>query len=116
MGKDAKTISNILSYCNLIDEILVEFNRDEEEFFKRASFQVSCSFCIEQMGHSAEQLDPKIREKFSEVNWDSIIKLRNGIAHFYDMQDLDMIWDFATKKVQKIRKVCERILYEMTKH
>jgi len=67
------------------------------------------------MGHSAEQLDPKIREKFPEINWDGMIKIRNGIAHFYDTQDINMIWDFATKNVPKIRKVCERILYEMTK-
>jgi len=40
MGKDAKLINNILSYCNSIDEILDEFNRDVEEFFKRASFHL----------------------------------------------------------------------------
>ena len=44
-----------------------------------------------------------------------MIGLRIDIAHFYDMQDLGVIWDFATKKVRKLRKVCERILYEMTK-
>ena len=115
MGKDAKLISGILSYCDLINEILSEFDGDENEFFNRSSFHLSCSFCIEQIGHSAEQIDPKIREKFSEINWDSLIRIRNGIAHFYDVQDLEIIWDFATKKVQKLRKVCERILYELTK-
>ena len=69
MGKDAKLIRNILSYCSSLDDILNEFNRDHEEFFKRASFQLSCSFCVEQIGHSAEQLDPKIRERYSEINW-----------------------------------------------
>jgi len=44
-----------------------------------------------------------------------MIGLRVDIAHFYSMQDLDLIWDFVTKKVKKLRKVCERILYEMTK-
>ena len=115
MGKDAKLISGILSYCNYIDEILVEFNRDEEEFSKRASFRLSCSFCIEQIGRSTEQLDPKIREKFSEINWDGIIRIRDSMAHFYDAQDISIMWDFATKKIPKLRKVCERILYEMTK-
>jgi len=93
-----------------------EFNGNEEEFFKRASFQYSLSFCVEQIGHSAEQLDPKIREKYPEVNWDDMVGVRVDIAHFYETQDLDVIWGFATKKVQKLRKVCERILYDMTKH
>ena len=44
-----------------------------------------------------------------------MIGLRIDIAHFYEMRDLDLIWDFATKKVQKLRKVCERILYDMAK-
>ena len=115
MNRDAKLISGILSWCNSTDDILDEFNRDEEEFFKRASFQYSLSFCAEQIGHKAEQLDPKIREKYSEINWNDMVGVRIDIAHFHETQDLDVIWDFATKKVPKLRKVCERIFYEMTK-
>ena len=115
MDRDAKLINNILSYCGSIEDILDEFNRDHEEFTKRSSFQFACSFCIEQIGHNAEMLDPKLREKYSDLNWDGMVGLRVDIAHFYEIQNIDVIWDTVTKKVPRIRKVCEKILYDLTK-
>ena len=115
MSTDAKHISSMLSYCNTIDEITNKYDGDKEEFFKRPSFRFSCSFCVEQIGYSAEQLDLKIREKHPEADWSRMIKLGINITESYDMQDLNVIWDFITNEVEKLRKICERILYEMTK-
>jgi uncharacterized protein with HEPN domain len=54
---------------------------------------------LEQIGETAKKLTKETREKYPNINWASIIGLRNMISHDYEGVRLEIIYEIAIKHI-----------------
>ena len=61
------------------------------------------------IGESAKNIPQSIREKYPQIDWKSLIGLRNIIAHTYFTIDPDIIWDIAKTELEPLKNCIELI-------
>ena len=55
-------------------------------------------------------LDPELLEKYPEVEWNKIMRLRDIISHHYDVLDHEIIFDACMVNLPQLRRVIETIV------
>jgi uncharacterized protein with HEPN domain len=61
------------------------------------------------IGESIKQIPPSIRDKYPQIDWSSIIGLRNIIAHTYFSLDPEIIWDITQTELDPLKSCIEII-------
>jgi len=61
------------------------------------------------IGESVKQIPPSIREKYPQIDWSSIIGLRNIIAHTYFSLDPEIIWDITQTELDPLKSCIKTI-------
>ncbi|MBD2160019.1 DUF86 domain-containing protein [Limnothrix sp. FACHB-1083] len=61
------------------------------------------------IGESVKQIPLSIREKYPQIDWNSIIGLRNIIAHTYFSLDPEIIWDITQTELNPLKSCIETI-------
>ena len=56
-----------------------------------------------------------ILEKYSEIEWSEIIKLRELISHHYDKLEYDIIFHICKDSIPELRKTLARIIADLKK-
>ena len=74
-----------------------------------------CCFYLSQIGENVNNVSPKLTEEYPEVSWVGLRELRNTVAHGYEGMDFEAAWTTITKKIPKIKKICEKMLKELKK-
>jgi len=115
MGKDSVRLYAIIKYCGKIEARMEEFGNDIEDFLENDAYHDACCFYLSQIGENVCHISPKLTEKYPDISWVGLMELRNTVAHGYEGMDFEAAWTTITKKIPKIKKTCEKILYEMTK-
>lgn len=64
---------------------------------------------LEQIGETAKKLSEEAKAHFPDLNWQSIIGLRNMISHEYEGIKLEIIYDIAKYKIPHLCDYMERI-------
>lgn len=54
---------------------------------------------LEQIGETTKKLSKERKKEYSEINWPSIIGLRNMLSHEYEGIRLEIIYEIATKHI-----------------
>ena len=67
---------------------------------------------LQTIGQSIGRLSATLRAAHSEVNWRSIIGLRNVLVHDYLGINLERIWDIIERDVPGLQRTVEAILRE----
>ena len=55
-------------------------------------------------------LDPELLQKYPEIEWDKIMRLRDIISHHYDVLDHEIIFNACKENLPELQKVIERML------
>ncbi|MFN8254158.1 MAG: HepT-like ribonuclease domain-containing protein [Bacteroidales bacterium] len=63
------------------------------------------------IGESSVNLSEELKNKYSEVDWDGMYKMRNIIAHSYHKVDVNIIWDIAKNELSSDKENVLKILY-----
>lgn len=69
---------------------------------------------FEVIGEASKNVPQDIKEKYSNIPWEEMYRLRNRIAHEYFGIDYDILWDIATNHLpQNLKDIlmvieCER--------
>ena len=61
------------------------------------------------IGESVKQIPSPIREQYPQIDWSSIIGLRNVISHAYFSFDLNIIWDIIQTEINPLKIVIQHI-------
>jgi len=64
---------------------------------------------LEQIGETAKKISEEAKAHFPDLNWPSIIGLRNMISHEYEGIKLEIIYDIAKNKIPNLCDCMERI-------
>ena len=65
---------------------------------------------FEIIGEAAQNIPPKIQEKYPEIPWKKMYGLRNLISHEYFGIDYEMIWEIAKRNLPQNQKDLKKIL------
>ena len=90
-------MSDIVEAAELINEQVATITY--EDFLGNKMLQQSILFGFAVIGEAANKISSETREKYSEIEWSSIINFRNIIVHAYFSLNLKTVWDAATKRV-----------------
>lgn len=67
---------------------------------------------LEQIGETAKKVSVETRKKYLNINWTSIIGLRNMISHEYEGIRLEIIYEIATKNIFSLKSNLYQLIDE----
>jgi uncharacterized protein with HEPN domain len=89
----------ILAYMNSVKEF--------HEFSSNSEKVDAVILNLEQIGETAKKISEESKAQYPNLNWQSIIGLRNMISHEYEGINLQIIYDIATEKIYYLCKYIE---------
>jgi len=113
MSRDISHIESIIQYCYNIEEAVMMFGTDEEDFLCNTQFQQSCAFSLLQVGEIVKRLSPDITSKHPTIEWINIARFRDILTHNYGKVEQPAVWDVIVKDIPILKKECESILIEL---
>jgi len=106
---DIDLIKLILEHCYAIEDALKELDNDEAEFLKRPIYQKGCALDLAYIGENAKMISSEIKDLHPEIDWDSLRRYRNFVAHGYESVNLYLLWNQLSHKVPQIRDRFEKL-------
>ena len=108
------------TYIHYLEDILLSIQRIQEYIsdynfaqFKRDFKTVDAVIRnFEIIGEASKNLPEKIKEKYKEIPWDEMYRLRNRVTHEYFGIDYEIIWDIATNYLPENRESIEDIIIQ----
>ena len=83
------------------------------ETFSRNEEKVDATvFAISQIGELVKNITKETMERYNNIEWIIIKKLRNKIVHDYEGINLNLIWDIITDDIIQLKMDLEKILKE----
>ncbi|MCX8027836.1 MAG: DUF86 domain-containing protein [Thermodesulfovibrionales bacterium] len=68
---------------------------------------------IHVIGEATKNIPLQIREKYKEVPWKYMARIRDKIAHFYFGIDYEIVWNVTKQKIPNIKGLIENILKDL---
>ncbi|HSM82538.1 MAG TPA: DUF86 domain-containing protein [Nodosilinea sp.] len=62
------------------------------------------------IGEAANRLSSEFKAHYAHIPWQSIVGMRNILAHHYDQVDTDIIWDAARMDIPELIAMLEPLL------
>ena len=93
-------------------EILLDLigGYDLQDFLGSELLRRGVSMTLINIGECAKSLSENLKQKYPDVKWGSIVKLRNIAAHNYWGLHMDWIWENVKVDVPELLEQVERIL------
>lgn len=113
MTRDYKLfIQDIVEAIKDIEDFIGEMGY--EEFLNDKKTQKAIIWQIHIVGEATKNIPESIREKYKEVPWKYMARIRDKIAHFYFGVDYEIVWKVIKEKLPEIEPVMEKILKDLT--
>jgi len=100
-------IEDILDAITKIHEFTI--NMSFKEFIDDDKTASAVIRKIEIIGEASKQVPKEIIERFSEIPWSSMAKMRDKIIHFYHGVDYEIIWEVINKDLPNLKPKLENI-------
>jgi uncharacterized protein with HEPN domain len=66
--------------------------------------------CILQIGELTTNLTEEFLQKYDDIPWQAIRRMRNIAAHHYGKFDVDILWATISNKIPELREFCQSII------
>ena len=103
--KDTFRISHIIKAIKEINSFLKGINL--ESFKKDRKLVLAITKEIEIIGEAASKISEDTKEKTTHIPWNEMIAIRNRLIHGYFDIDEEVIFQTATRELDKIQKRAE---------
>lgn len=74
----------------------------------------ACIREIEVIGETSKQIPKEITEKFNELPWSLMAKMRDKLIHWYFEIDEEIVWNVATQRLPQIKTKIDEIIKELS--
>jgi len=94
-----------------VNSYILDMTYDE---FKIDDKTVSaCIREIEVIGEASKQIPKEITERFDNLPWSLMAKMRDKLIHWYFEIDEEIVWNVTKDKLPTIKIQIDEILYEL---
>jgi uncharacterized protein with HEPN domain len=108
-------------YTFFLDDILDSITAIEEftkgmarnDFLKDGKTQSAVIWKIVTIGEASKNIPRHIRQKYSDVPWSEMAKMRDRIAHAYFGVSQEIVWAVVVKELPTVKPSILRILEEL---
>ncbi|OHB98027.1 MAG: hypothetical protein A2W74_01350 [Planctomycetes bacterium RIFCSPLOWO2_12_38_17] len=115
MTRDYKLfIKDVADAINDIEVFIGEMRY--EEFLIDKKTQKAVVWQIHIVGEATKNIPESMREKYKEVPWKYMARIRDKIAHFYFGIDYEIVWNVIKEKLPGIKPMIENILKDLAKN
>ncbi len=111
MKDDSVYLRHILDAIEKIEQYMG--NHTLEEFEEDSLLQDGIIRGLEVIGEASSHLSPEMREKMSNINWASVIAMRNKLIHEYFGVDLEIVWKTILDYLPILKKEIKRVMEDM---
>lgn len=105
--KDDEYIKRIIKYCKRI-QLYLQAIHSFDEFVLDNLRTDAIILNLEQIGETSKKLSNQAKLKFSNINWPSIIGLRNMISHEYEGVNINIIYDIVLNRIPELLTELEK--------
>jgi len=88
---------------------------DYEAFVQDDKTVSACIREIEVIGEATKQIPKEITDKFDELPWSLMAKMRDKLIHWYFEIDEEIVWNVATQKLPQIKIQIDKIITTLSK-
>jgi len=107
-GADLKRVRHILDAVR--KSMQFSHNRTREDLDREEMLTLSLLKLTEIVGEAASKISPSFRNKYPNIPWDRMIKMRNRLIHGYFDIELNIIWKTIVEDFPPRLPELERIL------
>ena len=68
---------------------------------------------LEIIGEASKHVPDFIREKYSDIPWADMARMRDKIIHFYFGVDYDIVWKVVKNRLPEIQQQLRRVVSEL---
>ncbi len=112
MKRDYKLfIKDILDCIDKIEEFAG--NMKLEDFVKDDKTSSAVVRKLEIIGEATKNLPKSLRQKYKELPWTEMAKMRDKIIHFYFGVDYEIVWKVIKERLPQIKSELTEILEEL---
>lgn len=104
---------HILNSIKNIEKDTQKFSK--EKFFLNRTVQDAVIRNIEILGEAAKNIPKDFREKYKEVPWSEMARMRDMLIHGYFKVDLEAVWEVIEKDLPKLKEQVSKLLKEEKK-
>ena len=84
-----------------------------EDFVKDDKTVSACIREIEVIGEATKQIPKEITQRFDELPWSLMAKMRDKLIPWYFEVDEEIVWNVATLKLPTIKEQIDNIINEL---
>ena len=88
-------------------------NMSYDDFVKDDKTVSACIREIEVIGEATKQIPKEITQRFNELPWSLMAKMRDKLIHWYFEVDEEIVWNVATLKLPSIKVQIDSIINEL---
>ena len=112
--RDESRLEYILEAIENVFEFTQGMTFDDYIFDKKGRFAVVKN--LEIIGEAVYKLSNELKEKYSEIKWEQIIKMRHILVHgYYQIEDC-IAWEVVQKDLEPLKKQIQTIYEEVFTH
>lgn len=60
-----------------------------------------------------ERIYPEFLARYTEINWNVVIRFRDLIAHHYEKADYEVVFDICTQHLQTLESLVAKMLHDI---
>lgn len=105
-------LQDILEAMEHAEQFVEGMTFEELEGDLRTQYALQRAFEI--IGEATKQLDPEVREAYSEVPWKKMAGMRDVLIHGYFAVRLEVVWNTVHERFARIKPQLRQILNELS--
>ncbi len=106
--RDLQLIKKIISECNDIIRYTNEIGK--ESFLENDIYQKATAMSLLNIGEHANALTRELWAEYKNIQWRSIIDLRNIVAHGYGELRMELVWNLSQKEIPLLLRQLENLI------